>query len=242
MMLCVAIDGDAELTKEEIDTVDEQLKVRYCSPTFFCVIKCMRIPLRFTHAPFFVCNTYLPSLQSGKSDQIALALKTLSDYLTQFPGSDVLQTFVSSSDFLTTIEVNMRRKMAVVDTDTHTHGVVLICFVILNTISMRFLFLCPLFLSFCLPHPFPSPLPFFPLSLSVSLSTNKKSDSSHGPRQSFALCLVCFMQRQMCSPKNLSTAPRLVQSNPVAPLSHIFRNSFMPQTRHAHYDKTMRRR
>ncbi|KAG0024927.1 hypothetical protein BGZ81_007547 [Podila clonocystis] len=60
-------DGDAELTMEQIDTVDEQLK-------------------------------------SGKSDQIALALKTLSDYLTQFPGSDVLQTFVSSSDFLTIIE------------------------------------------------------------------------------------------------------------------------------------------
>ncbi|KAG0095324.1 hypothetical protein BGZ93_006042 [Podila epicladia] len=62
-----APDGETELTKEQIDVIDEQLK-------------------------------------SGKSDQISLALKALSDYLTQFPGSDVLQTFVSSPGFLTTIE------------------------------------------------------------------------------------------------------------------------------------------
>ncbi|KAF9367434.1 hypothetical protein CPB97_005752, partial [Podila verticillata] len=60
-------DEEGELTKEQVDAVDEQLK-------------------------------------SGSSDQLALALKTLSDYLTQFPESDDLQTFVSSADFLATVE------------------------------------------------------------------------------------------------------------------------------------------
>lgn len=34
MVVDIAIDGDADLTKEQVDAVDEQLKVSYCfSPT-----------------------------------------------------------------------------------------------------------------------------------------------------------------------------------------------------------------
>ncbi|KAG0331971.1 hypothetical protein BG004_001436, partial [Podila humilis] len=62
-----ATDEDTELTKEQIDVVDAELK-------------------------------------SGKSAEISSSLRMLSDYLTQFPGSEALQALVSSPSFLSIIE------------------------------------------------------------------------------------------------------------------------------------------